>query len=108
MCFGELVDLDIIDLHDFRKTISQRSIVSKDQPQPHVTFILHVHKADRFFEASTVVLKQRAGPFNSLPIFNDYIVLDGLLRPFPDLGLKGDGRVPPLMIHQLSKSIRPA
>ena len=54
-----------------------------------------MHKADRFFQGSTIILEQRAGPLDPLPIFHNYLASrDHLFGPFPKLWLKSDGRVP--------------
>lgn len=95
MRLGELVDPDSIDLRDYRKTITWRSVTSSNLPRPHVSFTLPMHKADRFWEGSTVVLEQRVGSLNLLPIFNRYLNLwDNLFFLFPELWLKADGLVP--------------
>ena len=95
MHLGELVDADSIELRDYRKTITRRSVASANLPRPHVSFTLPMHKADRFWEGSTVILEQRVGSLNPLPIFNSYLnSRDDRFFLFPELWLKADGRVP--------------
>src|SRR5258707_14720571 len=55
---GELVDPDASHLRDFRKSISHLSVKFHDLPHPHVSLFLPMHKADRFFEGSTIIFEK--------------------------------------------------
>ena len=73
MRLGELVDPDATDIRDYRKTITCHSISFNTSPRPHVSFTLPMHKANHFFEGSTIVLEQHAGLLDPLPVFQNYL-----------------------------------
>ena len=54
MQLGELVDPDAIDLCDYQKT---HQSVSYSSSHPHMSLTLLRHKADCFYEGSTVMLE---------------------------------------------------
>src|SRR5260370_6049358 len=57
MRLGELIDLDSTALQSYQKIIDHCSVRFSSIPQPHASFLLPMHKADRFFEGSTIVLQ---------------------------------------------------
>src|SRR5258708_9125827 len=59
---GELVDPDDHCLRDYRKTIQRRSVKLAFLPRPHASFFLPMHKADRLWNGSSIVLEQHPGP----------------------------------------------
>jgi hypothetical protein len=95
MRLGELVDNDIIALRSFRKSIRHSSVKFRDEPHPHVSFFLLMHKADRFFEGPTVVLEKREGVLDPLQIFKNYLFMRNTRFPhLPDLWLRKTGCLP--------------
>ena len=54
-----------------------------------------MHKADRFFEGSTIVLQERHGSLDPLKIFRQYLrSRDHLFPHLPELWLRSSGKVP--------------
>ena len=95
MRLGELVDPDSVALRSYRKTIDRCSIQFKSIPRPHVSFLLPMHKADRFYEGSTVVLEERLGSLDPLKIFRQYLLSrDRSFLHLPELWLHCSGKVP--------------
>ena len=95
MRLGELVNPDKEDLRDHRKIISHRSVKHFALPRRHISFTLPMHKADRLFQGSTVVIECRLGELDPLKIFDDYLSSrDHLFPHLPELWLKHDSRVP--------------
>ncbi len=92
---GELVDHDSTSLRDYRKSISHLSIKFDDDPCPHVSLFLPMHKADRFFEGSTVIFKKRSSILNPVHFFKIYLQSrDNCYPHLPQLWLRSNGRVP--------------
>ncbi len=92
---GELVTPDNICLRDFRKAIQRRSVKFAATPRPHASFFLPMHKADRLWNGSSIVLEQRLGPLDPLPIFKQYLKSrDAIFPHLPDLWLTQAGKIP--------------
>jgi hypothetical protein len=93
MRLGELTFPNNIKLRNWKK-ISKRSsvIISDDQYQFH----LPGHKADRFFEGNTIIIKKKQYcDINPLSVFSDYISSRDRLHPLSSpLWLKKNGSVP--------------
>ena len=66
MRLGELVFPDTVAHRDFRKVSTHQSLVLYDD---HFSFLLPSHKADRFFEGNTIIVKQLTDTPDSLPFF---------------------------------------
>ena len=58
MRLGELIDLDSAALWSYQKITDCCSVRFGSFPQPHASFLLPMHRADRFFEGSTIVLQE--------------------------------------------------
>ena len=70
MHLGKLTYPDGAKLHDPRKLTSRRSIqIHTDSFQ----FFLPGHKADRFFEGNTILLRRNALPCNPMSFFTRYL-----------------------------------
>src|SRR5260370_30783459 len=64
-----------------------------------------MHKADRLFEGSTVVLEQRCSDLDPVSLFNGYLSsCDKLFPLLPKLWIRRDGQVPTRswFIHHLN------
>ncbi len=92
---GELVQPDERSLRDFRKAIPRSSVKLASTPRPHAAFFLPMHKADRLWEGSSIVLDQRTGPLDPLPIFKRYLSSRDSLFPYlPNIWLTEAGKIP--------------
>src|SRR5260221_975357 len=92
---GELVDPDASHLRDFRKSISRLSVKFHDLPHPHVSLFLPMHKADRFFEGSTIIFEKRTSGIDPMHFFKIYLSSrDQHFPHLPELWLRKNGRVP--------------
>jgi hypothetical protein len=95
MRLGELVDNDSASLQSFRKAIRRSTVKFSVDPRLHASFHLPMHKADRLFEGSTIVLEQREGTLDPLLIFKTYLTLrDSKFPHLPDLWLCDTGKLP--------------
>ncbi len=95
MRVGELVDPDSATLRDYRKAIPRHSVEFPTSPHPHASFFLPMHKADRLWKGSTIVLEHRPGSLDPLPIFKNYIsARDARFPHLPDLWLTAAGKIP--------------
>ena len=74
---------------DFQKSITRRSVRSKESPRPYISFTFPMHKAHRFFEGSTVVLEQLVTHLLGLPG-----IPRSAIWSVSELWLKSDERVP--------------
>src|SRR5260221_3119376 len=91
---GELVSPDDHSLRDFRKAIQHCSVKFASTPHPHAAFFLPMHKADRLWEGSSIVLEQRLGLLDPLPIFKSYLKSHDTLFPhLPNLWLTKVGKI---------------
>ena len=70
---GELVDPDASHLCDFCKLISCLSVKFHDLPHPHVSLFLPMHKADQFFEGSTIIFEKCSSGINPMHFFKIYL-----------------------------------
>ncbi len=92
---GELVDPDASHLRDFCKSISHLSVKFHDLPCPHVSLFLPMHKADRFFEGSTIIFEKRTSSIDPMHFFKIYLSSCDLHFPhLPELWLHVNGHVP--------------
>ena len=54
-----------------------------------------MHKADRLWEGSTIILEHRTGPLNPIPFFSSYLASqDSTFPHLPDLWLNDTGNIP--------------
>ncbi len=54
-----------------------------------------MHKADRLWEGSSIILEQQTGPLDPLPVFKNYLSSRDTLFPhLPDLWLTEAGKIP--------------
>src|SRR5258708_12398365 len=75
--------------------MSHISVKFKDTPQPCVSLFLPMHKADRFFEGSTVVFEKQSSILNLVHFFKIYLQSHNQCYPhLPELWLCSDGWVP--------------
>jgi hypothetical protein len=89
---GELVWPDSVLLRDHRKVIHRSSV--KQLPCGFSLF-LPGHKADRFFEGSTVILQQLSAPDDPFVAMQRYISIRDLSFPFNyELWLRPNGHIP--------------
>ncbi|TFY81467.1 hypothetical protein EWM64_g2542 [Hericium alpestre] len=89
---GELTWPDRVQSRDWRKVI-MRASVCIDTSTFH--YVLPTHKADHFFEGSTIVIAQRPGDLDPYRIFTAYLTShDARFPVLPALWLKADGSVP--------------
>lgn len=92
MRLGELVAHDSKALRSTRKMSKRFPLTIKVD---HYSFHLPMHKADRFYEGSTIVVPRRPDDVNPIPIFSHYTELrDARHRFHPLLWLREDGTVP--------------
>src|SRR5258707_11747656 len=92
---GELISPDDHSLCDFWKAIQCHSIKLASTPCPHAAFFLPMHKADHLWEGSSIVLEQRLGLLDPLPIFKSYLKSRDTLFPhLPNLWLTKAGKIP--------------
>ena len=92
---GELVDSDNANLRDYRKSMGRISVKFEDNPRPRVSLFLPMHKADRFFEGSTVLFEKRLSILDPVHFFRIYLDSRDKRYPhLPELWLCSDGRVP--------------
>jgi hypothetical protein len=92
MRLGELTWPEDKDLRNPRKLIKRNSVViTNDSFQ----FFLPGHKADKFFEGNTIILRTNPFPCNPMSLFRMYLRSRDHLFPLsPPLWLKSDGTVP--------------
>jgi hypothetical protein len=89
---GELVLPDSAALHNYRK-VSRRHTVK--MVEDHFTFFLPGHKADRFYEGNTIVVKRLADSPDPLTHFQSYLKSRDHLFPYnAHLWLRSTGLVP--------------
>jgi hypothetical protein len=94
MRLGELVMHDNPKLRSIHKAIKRYSVMFHNDPQ-HFSFTLPMHKADRLYEGSTIVIEQRDSDLDPLAIFRRYLgSRDRLHKWHPLLWLRESG-VPP-------------
>lgn len=93
MRLGELTFPDAVKLRNWKKISKRSSVVLCPE---HFQFHLPGHKADRFFEGNTVIVKQKQFcDINPLLIFTDYLSSRDCLHPLSSpLWLKKNGTVP--------------
>ncbi len=92
---GELVDHDSTSLCDFYKSINCLSVKFIDLLCPHVSFFLPMHKADHFFEGSTMIFKKCSSPLDPVHFFKIYLNShDSHFPHLPQLWLCSNGSVP--------------
>ena len=92
---GELVDPDVTHLQDFRKSIGHLSVKFHDSPHPHVSLFLPMHKADWFFEGSTIIFERRTSGIDPMHFFKIYLSsCDQLFPHLPELWLCKNRHVP--------------
>lgn len=95
MRLGELVDHDNPAYRSSRKSIMRASVKSCSYPRRYITFFLPMHKADRLFEGSKIVLEERASHLDPYSRFMKYLQLrDRLFSLRPHLWLRQNGSVP--------------
>ncbi len=64
-------------------------------PRPHVSLFLPMHKADRFFDGSTVIFEKRSSILDPVHFFIIYLhSRDNRYPHLPQLWLRSNGRVP--------------
>ena len=105
MRLGEIVQPDNPQLCNFHKLTPQWSVKYTSDPHPHISFHLPMHKADRLFEGSTIVLEQHLSDLDPLSLFNSYLSSQDKLFPLlPKLWIRRDGQVPTRswFIHHLN------
>ncbi|TFY77498.1 hypothetical protein EWM64_g6515 [Hericium alpestre] len=89
---GELTWPDRVQARDWRKVIMRSSVRLDDST---FRYSLPAHKADRFFEGSTIIIAQREGAVDPRSIFTRYLASRDHQFPIsPVLWLKLDGNVP--------------
>lgn len=92
MRLGELVGHDTIALRSSRKMSKRFPLTIVDD---HYSFNLPMHKADRFYEGSTIVVPHRSDDLDPIAIFRRYLdVRDAKHRFNPFLWLRESGVVP--------------
>ncbi len=92
---GELVDPDVTHLQDFHKSISCLSVKFHELPHPHVSLFLPMHKADWFFEGSTIIFEKCTSGIDPMHFFKIYLSShDHLFPHLPELWLCMNGCVP--------------
>src|SRR5258708_38777198 len=75
--------------------MSHISVKFEDTPQPRISLFLPMHKADHFFEGSTVVFEKRSSILDPVHFFKIYLQSRNQCYPhLPELCLCSDGRVP--------------
>ncbi len=72
---GELVDHDTASLWDYCKSISHLSVKFHTTPCPHVSLFLPMHKADHFFDGSTVIFEKHSSIFDPIHFLTQFISL---------------------------------
>jgi hypothetical protein len=94
MRLGELVAHDNPKLRSMRKAVKRHTVTFHNDP-PHMSFTLPMHKADRLYEGSTIVIEQRNSDLDPLAIFHRYLSSrDRLYKWHPLLWLRESG-IPP-------------
>ncbi|RDB17082.1 hypothetical protein Hypma_001926 [Hypsizygus marmoreus] len=103
MRLGELTYPDNPQLRDDRKTIKISTVkVSHDEYR----FFLPGHKADKFFEGNTIVIRRQHGTHDPFKQFAAYLLSRQILFPLSrELWLTSSGRVPTrsFFINRLKK-----
>src|SRR5258708_11867148 len=75
--------------------MSHISVKFEDTLQPRISLFLPMHKADHFFEGSTVVFEKRSSILDPVHFFKIYLQSRNQCYPhLPELWLCSDGRVP--------------
>jgi hypothetical protein len=89
---GELVLPDTVRLQNYRKVSCRHTVKTYGD---HFSFFLPGHKADRFYEGNTVVVKQLSRCPDPFSHFCAYLKSRDKLFPLnPHLWLRSTGRVP--------------
>lgn len=89
---GELTDKDQVKLREPRKIIKRSSVKLKDDA---FSYWLPMHKADRFWQGGEVMIPQRPGSANPVPIFRRYLASRDRRFPYhSQLFLTSRGAVP--------------
>ena len=89
---GELTFPDRVASRDYRKIMSRHTV---DITQSSYSLLLPGHKADRFFEGSTVIIQKTNLATDPHNIFVSYIKSRDAIHPFkPELWLRQSGIVP--------------
>lgn len=94
MRLGEIVAHDNPSYRSTRKSIKRHSVEISSSPR-HISFFLPMHKADRLFEGSHIVLEERNSHLDPVAIFLRYINRrDHLFPLYPHLWIRENGTAP--------------
>jgi integrase len=94
MRLGEIVAHDNPAYRSAQKTIKRCTVKISSFPR-HISFFLPMHKADRLFEGSHVVLEERTSRLDPVRIFLQYIGRRDQRFPlYPQLWLRENGSIP--------------
>jgi integrase len=94
MRLGEIVAHDNPKYRSVRKSIKRHTVNISSSP-PHISFFLPMHKADRLFEGSHIVLEKRASRLDPFAIFLQYLQQrDRRFSLYPQLWLRENGSTP--------------
>lgn len=91
---GELVANDNPAYRSSRKAIKRHTLQFHDQPS-HLSFTLPMHKADRFYDGSTIVIQKQFGDLDPLAVVRRYLDQRDVLHLWhPLLWVRESGQPP--------------